>query len=69
MLFCRQDMQFCHLTPAVELPYWASLHVISEFPVFDEVGSDASSAVESRHIEAHGEFGVTWSAVLNWLSR
>lgn len=37
--------------------------------VLDELGSDVSSVVESIHVEAHGEFGVTCSARLNGLSR
>lgn len=35
---------------------------MSAFLVFDELGSDSSSVVESRHVDAHGEFGVTCRA-------
>jgi len=37
---------------------------MSAFLVFDELGSDGSRAVESIHIEAHGEFGVTCNALV-----
>jgi hypothetical protein len=36
---------------------------MSVFLVFDELGSDGSRVVESIHIEAHGEFGVTCRAL------
>ncbi len=42
---------------------------MSAFLVFDEFGSDGSRVVESRHVEAHGEFGVTCNATLNWPSK
>jgi hypothetical protein len=35
---------------------------MSEFFVVEELGSEASRSSESRHTDAHGEFGDTWSA-------
>lgn len=43
---------------------------MSAFLVFDELGSDSSSVVESKHADAHGELGVTCRArTLNLLSK
>jgi hypothetical protein len=36
---------------------------MSEFRVLEELGSEKSRSSESRHSDAQGEFGVTWSAV------
>jgi hypothetical protein len=39
---------------------------MSEFLVFDELGSETSSSGESKHDDAHGEFGVTCKAEPTW---
>lgn len=55
-------MQSFHLLPA-GLSTAPSLQMISLFFVLEELGSDRSRSGESRHTEAHGEFGVTCSAL------
>lgn len=56
-------MQSFHLVPAGLLSTVPSLQMISLFFVLDELGSERSRSGESKHTEAHGEFGVTCSAL------
>jgi len=56
-------MHLRNFCPAGDEVYSESLHVISLFLVDDAFGSEISSPLESIHIEAQGELGVTCNAM------
>lgn len=61
VLVCKQVIQLLNLDPSA-LEKASSWQMMSEFLVLEELGSEKSRSSESRHSDAQGEFGVTWSA-------
>lgn len=57
-------MQVWNILP-FSLAYSRFAQTMSSLSVLEAPGSEASPLEESRHAEAHGEFGVTCKAVLS----